>query len=223
MFLLRIAPYRRKVPRLSAKAHAPLPPSPSVVDCSKLLCNTVRDSATGLVGHQRTSITTLDSWGPGAWTTPGKLFTPTLPAIDKYKPEYYWLDTSSCGRADFVSICFRTTAARKLLFVRIFSFHVKNYHPFTNLCKKRHYRKSLGQTKFGIFMPVFLPIALSCRIPLVAGYRIVDITILSFSSVAYVWYLEQKLLGPFEKKIRFFLNLNFFGSEKFQIWIKSVQ
>jgi hypothetical protein len=36
--------------------------------------------------------------GPGAWTTPGKLFTPGLPAVDKYKPEYYRLDTLSCGR-----------------------------------------------------------------------------------------------------------------------------
>jgi hypothetical protein len=26
------------------------------------------------------------------------LFAPTLPAVDKYKPEYYILDTSSCGR-----------------------------------------------------------------------------------------------------------------------------
>jgi hypothetical protein len=52
----------------------------------------------GSVGYQRTSITTLDSCGPGAWTTAGKLFIPTLPAIDKFKPEYYWLDTSSCGR-----------------------------------------------------------------------------------------------------------------------------
>jgi hypothetical protein len=40
----------------------------------------------------------LDSCGPGAWTTPDKLFTPALPAVDKYKPEYYRLDTSSCGR-----------------------------------------------------------------------------------------------------------------------------
>jgi hypothetical protein len=39
----------------------------------------------------------LDSCGPGAWTTPGRLFTPGLPAVDKYKPEYYRLDTLSCG------------------------------------------------------------------------------------------------------------------------------
>jgi hypothetical protein len=44
------------------------------------------------------SITTLDSCGLGAWTTPGKLFTPGLPAVDKYKPEYFRLDTLSCGR-----------------------------------------------------------------------------------------------------------------------------
>jgi hypothetical protein len=44
------------------------------------------------------SITTLDCCGPGAWTTPGKLFAPGLPAVDKYKPEYYRLDTLSCGR-----------------------------------------------------------------------------------------------------------------------------
>jgi hypothetical protein len=69
-------------PRLSAKALAALPPSPSVIDCCKLLCDTVGDSATGSVGHQRTSITTLDSCGPGAWTTPGKLFTPGLPAVE---------------------------------------------------------------------------------------------------------------------------------------------
>jgi hypothetical protein len=52
----------------------------------------VSDSATVSVGHHRT---TLDSCGPGAWTTPGKLFTPALPAVDKYKPEYYRLHTSS--------------------------------------------------------------------------------------------------------------------------------
>jgi hypothetical protein len=49
----------------------PLPlshPSPSVVDFSKLLCNTVRDSTTGSIGHQRTSITTLNSCGLCAWT-----------------------------------------------------------------------------------------------------------------------------------------------------------
>jgi hypothetical protein len=40
----------------------------------------------------------LGSCGPGAWTTPGKLFTPALPSVDKYKPEYYRLDTSTCGR-----------------------------------------------------------------------------------------------------------------------------
>jgi hypothetical protein len=39
-------------PRLLAKALVALPPSLSIVDCSKLLCNTVRDSATGSVGHQ---------------------------------------------------------------------------------------------------------------------------------------------------------------------------
>jgi hypothetical protein len=37
-------------PRLSSKAFVALPPSPSVINCSKLLCNTVRDSATGSVG-----------------------------------------------------------------------------------------------------------------------------------------------------------------------------
>jgi hypothetical protein len=73
------APPRPDDPHLSAKALMALPPSPSIIDCCKLLGNTVRDSATGSVGHQRTSITTLDSCGPdGAWTTPGKLFTPTL-------------------------------------------------------------------------------------------------------------------------------------------------
>jgi hypothetical protein len=40
----------------------------------------------------------LVSCGPGAWTTPGKLFTPGLPAVDKNKPENYRLDTLSCGR-----------------------------------------------------------------------------------------------------------------------------
>jgi hypothetical protein len=50
------------------------------------------------VGDQHTFITTLDSCGPGAWTTAGKLFTPTLPSVDKYKPECYRLDTLSCGR-----------------------------------------------------------------------------------------------------------------------------
>jgi hypothetical protein len=42
----------------------------------------------------------LDSCGPGAWTTAGKLFTPALPSVNKYKPEYYRLDTSSCSRDD---------------------------------------------------------------------------------------------------------------------------
>jgi hypothetical protein len=79
------APPRPEVPRLSAKALAALPPSLSVIDCSKLLCDTVCDSATGSIGHQHTSITTLDSCGPGAWTTAGK-------------PEYYRLNTLSCGR-----------------------------------------------------------------------------------------------------------------------------
>jgi hypothetical protein len=92
------APPRPEDPRLSAKALVALPPSPSVIDCSKLLCNTVHDSATGLVVHQRTSISTLDSCDPGAWTTPGKQFASALPSVDKYKPEYYRLDTSSCSR-----------------------------------------------------------------------------------------------------------------------------
>jgi hypothetical protein len=30
--------------------------------------------------------------------------TPTLPAADKYKPEYYKLDTSSCGRVVSASV-----------------------------------------------------------------------------------------------------------------------
>jgi hypothetical protein len=60
----------------------------------KLLGNTVRESTAGLAGHQRSSITTLDSCNPGAWTTAGKLFMPSLPVVDKYKPEYYRLDTS---------------------------------------------------------------------------------------------------------------------------------
>jgi hypothetical protein len=47
---------------------------------------------------------TLDSCGPAAWTTPGKLFTPALPAVDKYKPEYYRLDSSSCGRGVSASV-----------------------------------------------------------------------------------------------------------------------
>jgi hypothetical protein len=98
------APPRPEDPRLSAKALVALPPSPSVIDCCKLLCNTVGDSATGLVGHQRTSITTLDSCGPGAWTKPGKLFTPALSAVDKYKSDYYRLDTSSCSRDVSASI-----------------------------------------------------------------------------------------------------------------------
>jgi hypothetical protein len=85
------APPRPEDPHLSANALAALP---SVVDCSKLLCNTVRDSATGSVGHQHTSITTLDSCGPGAWTTAGKLFTPTLPAVDKFMPEGVFLPQS---------------------------------------------------------------------------------------------------------------------------------
>jgi hypothetical protein len=89
---------RPEDPRLSAMALATLPPSSSIIDCSKLLCDTVRDSATGSVGHQCTSITTLDSCGPGAWSTAGKLFAPALPAVDKNRPEYYRLDTSSCGR-----------------------------------------------------------------------------------------------------------------------------
>jgi hypothetical protein len=78
-------PPRTEDPRLSAKALLALPPSTSVIDCCKLLCNTVSDSASGSVGHlQRTSITTfMDYCGPGAWTTPGKLFTPALPAVDK--------------------------------------------------------------------------------------------------------------------------------------------
>jgi hypothetical protein len=70
-------------------AQAPPRPEDLPRPCCKLLCNTVRDSTTGSVGHQRTSITTLDSCGPGAWTTPDKLFTPALPSVDKYKPEYY--------------------------------------------------------------------------------------------------------------------------------------
>jgi hypothetical protein len=84
------APPRPEDPRLSTKALVALPSSPSVIDCCKLLCNTVSDSATGSVGRQHTPITTLDSCGPGAWTTPGKLFTPALPAVDKYKPEYFF-------------------------------------------------------------------------------------------------------------------------------------
>jgi hypothetical protein len=90
------APPRPEDPRLSAKALVALPPSSSVIDCSKLLCNTVSDSATWSVGCK--SITTLDSCGPGAWITPGKLFSPALPVVDKYKPEYYRLDTLFCGR-----------------------------------------------------------------------------------------------------------------------------
>jgi hypothetical protein len=54
-------------------------------------------------GHQLSSIS-LNSCGPGAWTSPGKLFTPSLPAVDKYKPEYYRLDTLSCGRDISTSI-----------------------------------------------------------------------------------------------------------------------
>jgi hypothetical protein len=80
-----LAPPRPEDPRLSTKAFAALPPSPSVIDCCNLLCNTVGDSVTGSVGHQRTSIATLDSCGPGAWTAPGKLFTHGLPAVDKYR------------------------------------------------------------------------------------------------------------------------------------------
>jgi hypothetical protein len=98
------APPRPEDPHLSAKALMALPPSPSVIDCCKLLRDTVGDSATVSVWHQRTSITTLDSCGPGAWTTPGKLFTPGLLAVDKYKPEYYRLDTLSCGRDISASI-----------------------------------------------------------------------------------------------------------------------
>jgi hypothetical protein len=52
------APPRPEDPHLSAKALAALPPSLSVIDCCKLLCDTVRDSATGSVVHQCTSITT---------------------------------------------------------------------------------------------------------------------------------------------------------------------
>jgi hypothetical protein len=91
-------------PRLSIKALAALPPSPSVIDCAKLLDHTVRDAATGSVGHQRSPISTLDSCGPGAWTAAGKFFTPSLPAVDKYKPDYYRIDTSSCGRDTSVSV-----------------------------------------------------------------------------------------------------------------------
>jgi hypothetical protein len=97
------APARPEDPTLSAKVLAALPPSPSVIDCSKLLCDTVRDSTAGSAGHQRTSITTLDSCGPGARTTAGKLFTPTLPTVDKYKPEYYklnWHKNGPQGRID---------------------------------------------------------------------------------------------------------------------------
>jgi hypothetical protein len=99
-----LAPPRPEYPRLSSKALAALPPSPSVIDCCKLLSNTVSDSTTGSVGHRRTSITTLDSCGPGAWTTAGRLFTPSLPAVDKYEPDYYKLDTLSCGRDISASI-----------------------------------------------------------------------------------------------------------------------
>jgi hypothetical protein len=59
------APPRPEDPHLSAKALAALPPSPSVVDCSRLLCNTVRDSATGSVGHQ----CTLADLVLGQWPT----------------------------------------------------------------------------------------------------------------------------------------------------------
>jgi hypothetical protein len=97
-FFGALAPPKPEDPLLSAKALAALPPSPSVVDCCKLLCSTVSDSAMESAGHQRSSISTLDSCSPGAWTTPGKLFTPSLPAVDKYKPEYYRLDSLSCGR-----------------------------------------------------------------------------------------------------------------------------
>jgi hypothetical protein len=90
------APPRPEDPCLSAKALAALPSSTVAKYFAMHFVN--HDSATGSVRHQRMSITTLDSCGPGAWTMAGKLFTPTLPAVDKYKPEYYWLDTSSCGR-----------------------------------------------------------------------------------------------------------------------------
>jgi hypothetical protein len=53
------SPPRPEDPRLSAKALSALPPSPSVIDCCKLLCDRVEDSMTGSVGHQYTSIT---SW-----------------------------------------------------------------------------------------------------------------------------------------------------------------
>jgi hypothetical protein len=43
------APPRPEDPSLSANALAALPASPSFIDCSKLLCNTVHDSATGSV------------------------------------------------------------------------------------------------------------------------------------------------------------------------------
>jgi hypothetical protein len=49
-----LAPPRPEDPRLSSKALAALPPSPSIIDCCKLLSNTVSDSTTGSVGHQRT-------------------------------------------------------------------------------------------------------------------------------------------------------------------------
>jgi hypothetical protein len=57
----------------SPKALVALPPSPSINDCSKLLFNTVHDSATGSAEHQRSSITTLESCSP-AWCLDAKFF-----------------------------------------------------------------------------------------------------------------------------------------------------
>jgi hypothetical protein len=121
--VLMQAPPRLEDPRLSAKALVALPPSPSVIDCCKLLCDTVGDSATGSVGHQRTSITTLDYCGPGAWTTPGRLFTPGLSAVDKYKPEYYRLDILSCSMSR-ISLYVFPSRKSGLFLVLMFAFGV---------------------------------------------------------------------------------------------------